>query len=210
MAALRREFEHVFQRAGMAPGEEAVEVADGFVGAVVGFRADDHDAELAPDQSLGFFGQAGYLRIVLDRLGIPDSGLRKRIRRRGVLHKHTCHDQRPEKIALPALVDPGMRVLEFQQGRRLRLVRRESDHRLQHEFHEILRPGALDNELAGPVGGDLRLFAGGFEQHIRPGRELPRGNAFEICPERVHLGGGQGRDETGFSTHGGGILPEKR
>ena len=188
----------------MPPGEESVEVADGFVGTVVRLRADDHDAELAADRGLDLLRERGDLRVVLDRLGVPHAGLRQCVGGLPVRHEHTGHDQRPEKIPLAALVDARMRVFELQKRRRFRFVLRQPDQRFQHEFDEVLCPRALYDKLAGTVGCHLRFFACGLEEHVRAGGKLPRGNGFKTGPEGVHLVGSQSCDETSFTTHGDG------
>ena len=135
----------VFDHPGMAPSEEAVEVADFFVERIVFFRRDDDDLADEPRRGADDFGQLADLCVGADGFAVADAGFEE-MAGDGFFRVSTGDDERTEEVAFAAFIDAEVR------GKTLGVVdllvaeaRFTEDFGFECELDEIFGVLALDD-----------------------------------------------------------------
>ena len=169
--ALGHDFEEVFDRPGMAPGENGVDIFHAGVQAVIGARADGHHTE-APAQELAQVAPKIERPVVArDPFAVADVHL-PHGRSEGGIHEGGRHHQWSEQITLSALVNAHMRLDCLRIENVLVADLHGLEHeRLENELHEIRGALALNETFAALVESDVVIRRFGSDDGI--------GNGFE-------------------------------
>jgi hypothetical protein len=144
--AVRAEFAEVFDDAGVAPGEQAVEVANLGEEGVVAFGADGHDALRragAPDA----FGQVADAFVGRDALAVGDAEVLK-VPGDLAVHIDAGDDEGAEEVALAAFIDAEMRFIHLRVEHFLVAELGLAENvGFETELDKFLRAFALDHRL---------------------------------------------------------------
>jgi len=165
------EFAEVLNDAGMAPSEETVEVANFFVEGVVTFRGDGDDALRGAGFADGCGEGANFL-VGGNSFAVGDARVLEGSGQIGI-DIDAGDDERTEKVAFAAFVDPEMGFVEFGlEDFFIAKPRLAENLRFEEELDKMFRPFALDESFGALlVHGNRKFVAFGEEEHVGPGFE---------------------------------------
>lgn len=179
--------EQILDDAGVAPAEQAVEVAEFSIKLVVTLRADEHDIEGHARGLANQFRQRPDPRVRADAFAVLDSVFQKMPRDRAI-GEHAGDDKWTEEVAFAALINPEMWREHF---RRMHFLVAESrfpeNLRLQLKTDELINPFTLQEQLRSfLVDGGAELVFLREENGVGLGRKSETALG-EQLPQRPHL-----------------------
>ena len=190
--------------AGVAPGQEAVDVGDLGVEPVVRRRAEEDDGDVLAAEELADLGGELLDLPVGDGLGVAHAQVGEGLAG-GLVDEGRAGDEGAEDVALAAFVgahvggvERGVEGLFVAEGGLL------EHQRLEREEDEVLRLLALHHQLARGVEHDGELGALERERGVGRLHAPQRAHAGGDLPERLGLPGRQGVGEEGL-IHAGSL-----